>query len=71
MDTYRNVGKKINSMQNLQYDKFSNFLEPDRSKLGNLLTGIYDSCTVFSSDPEVEMCTTTEKSYEIMLKLYY
>ena len=36
-------------------------MEPDRFKLGNLLTDIYDSCTVFSSDPEVEMCTTTEK----------
>ena len=70
MGIYRNVGKKINLMKKPS-SQFVKFLEPDRSKLCNLLVDIYDSCTVFSSDPEAEMCTTTEKSYEIMLKLYY
>ena len=60
MGIYRNVGKKINLMKN-QVVNLLNFLEPDRSKLCNLLVDIYDSCTGFSSDPEVEMCTTTEK----------
>ena len=61
MVIYQNVNKKLNQMKETELVGLSNFLEPDRSKLGDLLADIYDSCANFSRDPEVESAMSDEK----------
>ena len=60
MGIYGGVNKKLSEMRKAESIELTNFLEPNRSELGDLLARIYGSCDDFSLDPEVAMSDEKE-----------
>ena len=57
---YGGIGEKLGQMKRAESVELANFLEPSRSKLGDLLARIYGSCDSFSPDPEIAMSDEKE-----------
>ena len=60
MAIYEGINRKLSKMLKKESLELTNFLKPNRSKLGSLLAQIYGACDSFSPDPEIAMSDEKE-----------
>ena len=60
MAIYGGINQKLGQMERAESIELTNFLEPDRTELGELLARIYGSCDSFSPDPDIAMSDEKE-----------
>ena len=57
---YNGITEKLRHMERNQVEELKNFLEPDRTELGNLLADLYGACDSYSPDPSFSLVDQKE-----------